>query len=291
MRRLFRQCETRLRLQQLTVSHPLRTHPAVSGQAARRFARGDGGGFTLVELAIAIVIVGLLIGGIIKGAAMIESAQEKRLITVIQEIRTATLLFRDHHGAMPGDMADAMERLPGCTAAALCENGDGNGLVASDGSDQYDWLSPLVGTGIEHEAVQAWKHLALADLITGVEPSGDPNVSSWGLTRPRSLLGGGFEFYYDAYVGAGGRPGHTLRLSENGLSAAVAFGEPVRGALTPRQSAALDIMIDDGNPATGDVVADYGTPLDECKDTAGAAALYRESDDAAACILYIHVSP
>ena len=63
-------------------------------------------GFTLVEVAIVMVIIGLLIGGVLKGQAMIHNAKVKRLIKDIDGMRAAVLTYQDRFGMLPGDESD-----------------------------------------------------------------------------------------------------------------------------------------------------------------------------------------
>ena len=63
----------------------------------------DQAGFTLVEIAIVMVIIGLLIGGVLKGQAMIENAKVKRVVKQADEIRAAVMTFYDKYGVYPGD--------------------------------------------------------------------------------------------------------------------------------------------------------------------------------------------
>jgi len=60
-------------------------------------------GFTLIEIAIVLVIIGLLIGGILKGKAMIQNAKVKRVVKQADEVRAAVMSFYDKYGMYPGD--------------------------------------------------------------------------------------------------------------------------------------------------------------------------------------------
>ncbi len=68
-----------------------------------RRTRSNEKGFTLVEIAIVMVIIGLLIGGVLKGQAMIQNAKVKRVVKQADEIRAAVMAFYDKYGAYPGD--------------------------------------------------------------------------------------------------------------------------------------------------------------------------------------------
>lgn len=102
-------------------------------------------GFTLVEIAIVLVIIGLLIGGVLKGQSMIYNAKVKRLVKDMEGMRAAVLVFQDRYGALPGDENDTNSP-PGDT-----HNGDKDGLLdETDGWEIEDLrLAQLLsGTGI-----------------------------------------------------------------------------------------------------------------------------------------------
>ena len=74
-------------------------------------------GFTLVELAVVMIIIGLLIGGVLKGQELIANAQITGTASAIKGIDAATTTFRDTFATMPGDMRTPNTRLPNCAAA------------------------------------------------------------------------------------------------------------------------------------------------------------------------------
>ena len=74
-------------------------------------------GFTLVELAIVMIIIGLLIAGVLKGQALIGNAKVTAQVAQIKSIDAATSTFKDMYAALPGDMLNATNRLPNCAAA------------------------------------------------------------------------------------------------------------------------------------------------------------------------------
>jgi prepilin-type N-terminal cleavage/methylation domain-containing protein len=111
-------------------------------------------GFTLVEIAIVLIIIGLLIGGIIKGQAMIKNAKVKRLVSDIDGMRAAVLTYQDKFGMLPGDENDAN------TPTGDTHNGDSDG-----------WMDENDGYAIED--------MRLADIIPGT-----------GTTLPKNAFGG-----------------------------------------------------------------------------------------------------
>ena len=108
----------------------------------QRFRRG----FTLVEIAIVLVIIGVLLGGVLKGQELINNARVKNLANEFRSTQTAIFAFQDKFRALPGDYAGAAATWPSGSPAS---SGDGNGIIAGA------------------ETTQAWDHLRRAGLLTG----------------------------------------------------------------------------------------------------------------------------
>ena len=93
-------------------------------------------GFTLVEIAIVRVIIGLLIGGVLKGQAMVHNAKTKRVVKQADELRAAVMTFFDRYGVYPGD-----ENLAAVPAGGPDLEGNGNGQVG--GAEIYEVFNDL----------------------------------------------------------------------------------------------------------------------------------------------------
>lgn len=246
----------------------------------RRVTRGQAA-FTLVELAVVLTIIGLLIGGVLKGQQMLHAAKVSATIKQIQSVKAAVAGFRDRYSQLPGDMANAFQRLPGCDAAANCSNGNGDGAIGSTGSsftiEGLFFSQAGISSPQALETVQAWKHLALADLITGVSPSAHPlNDLAWGVTHPSSPFTGGLHMQTTALALGRGRTFMVFRDNMEGWvghgsassypcmghpDPAIAFfcalippGFPGAGELIapPRLVLEIDRKMDDGNPTSGE---------------------------------------
>lgn len=119
-------------------------------------------GFTLIEVAIVLVILGLLLGGVLKGQELITSARVRNLITQQDGIKAAFFGFQDRYRAYPGDYAAASTTLH-CPTGASCLNGNGNGIVESAAVSVT-----VLGVPSEvHEELLVWMHLTSAGFLNG----------------------------------------------------------------------------------------------------------------------------
>ncbi|NCC22964.1 MAG: prepilin-type N-terminal cleavage/methylation domain-containing protein [Alphaproteobacteria bacterium] len=243
-------------------------------------------GFTLVELAIVMIIIGLLIGGILKGQELITNAQVSSTIAQMKGIDAAMTTFRDSYNAVPGDMTSAQARLPGCTPPT-CQNAPVGG---QGGNSRIDAVNAGVAMGdAGSENVQAWVHLNSADLLTGIDTSG--GVVFGGLL-PNSNIGGGFTIGYHGGSAAlngqiGGpnpRGGHYLAMT--GLPTSD-VGAANSGVLNASELARIDRKLDDGSPVTGSVLAvvEQGGACTVNNGT----VIYDEANNPAGCAMYLRV--
>lgn len=102
----------------------------------------DQAGFTLVEVAIVMVIIGLLIGGVLKGQAMIQNAKVKRVVKQGDELRAAVMTFYDKYGVYPGD-----ENLAPVPPGGADNEGNGNGQIAGN-AEIYELFNDLGLAGL-----------------------------------------------------------------------------------------------------------------------------------------------
>jgi len=146
-------------------------------------------GFTLVEIAIVLVIVGLLLGGVLKGQELITSGKAKALYADKTAIQTAYNTYNDRFRAIPGDDVAASGRFTGLAcgvagagasavnsgAGATCTNGDGNGTITNVALFNNTTQSNLslarfnpatnVVAGAANEAYKFWQHLRAAQIV------------------------------------------------------------------------------------------------------------------------------
>lgn len=216
-----------------------------------QISRSRDAGFTLVELAIVMLVIGLLIGGILKGQEMIKQGRIKATINQMKSYSAGFVSFQDKYGAMPGDMANATGRLPDCAVATQCFDGDGNGLIGNP-ADPLDMAQAGFNGVPEVETAMFWRHMLLADFIGGVQPGIDPTDPAWNATHPVTPLGGGFSVGFNG--GAAGTPniartGNMIYIMRN-------LTPPHGAVLNVTEAAQIDLILDDGKPNSGTVVAD-----------------------------------
>ena len=173
-------------------------------------------GFTLIEIAIVLVIIGLLLGGILKGQELITQGKIKNVISDINGTQAAYYGYQDRYRQLPGDDNLATSRW---TSAA--GNGNNDGRVAGT----------YATTTATDESRLFWNHLRLAAFISGT-----------GTEQPRNAAGGIVGVQTGDGAGAAG-PG--------GISALLLC----TSALPDKIAIAVDSQLDDGNPASGQVLA------------------------------------
>jgi prepilin-type N-terminal cleavage/methylation domain-containing protein len=245
-------------------------HPA---SAARLLTspsgRGKEAGFSLIELAIVLVILGLLVGGIMTGQSLIRAAELRSVTADLQRYQASLFTFRDKYFALPGDMINATAfwgaahptpatcRTTSSTTTATC---DGNG----DGS-----IFTMDGWTTMSEMFHAWKHLSNAGLIegsyTGVSGSGGIRHAIPGQNAPKGRLNNGcFNFMpSNAYITG------DVNVFDGNYANAITYGgasaniECLAPMIAPSESWAIDVKLDDGKPAYG-VVRNHKTSVSTC---------------------------
>ena len=200
-------------------------------------------GFTLIEIAIVLVIIGLLLGGVLKGQELINSAKIKNLATDFRNIPVFIYGYQDKFKALPGDDLNATTHL-GAICVAPCQNGSGNGVLG--GSTAADIWSD---TTAANETQQFWIHARLAGLAPG-PTTGQPDY------RPINSAGNPIGIQSNIQAGNGA---FTTITKNSSAAASLMTGSYIicSVGILGKFAAQLDTTLDDGNPDTGSMrVAD-----------------------------------
>ena len=235
----------------------------------RHSPRNPKAGFTLIELSIVLVIIGLIVGGVLVGRNLIAASELSAAISQIQKYNSSTNAFRDKYGALPGDIKDPDATKFGFIARGTSgpARGDGNGIIS--GINGATFVCPICQTG---ETSVFWVDLSTARLIDGnfstatfanastaISATTTPNLNNY---FPTSKLG---QSNY-VVVTSGGLSGfiNTIGDAQNyfsitGISQLTAVGSSYQVnavmGITVAQANAMDTKMDDGRPQLGNVLA------------------------------------
>lgn len=216
-------------------------------------------GFSLVELSIVLVILGLLTGGVIAGRSMIRASELRSVTVELDQYVTATLTFKQKYFYLPGDMPNATrfwgDNATYCADAAIPNgspgtcNGDGNGTILDSGS-----------ASTASEMFMFWNQLTLAGLIegqyTGISGTGDAWSTVYDVNTPTSkLTDAGWQVLSKNYTAGDGwlyaYNYKNMLIVGKGNNGLFAGGQ----TLTPMEAWNIDKKIDDGIGGKGKVIA------------------------------------
>lgn len=208
-----------------------------------------------------MTIIGLLIGAILKGQELVQNARRQTVIAQIQSYDAATTTFHDAYGALPGDLNRATERITNCLAPDCVDgNGDGRG-----GAPLAVWWTTLPATAAD-ESTQYWRHLAFANLITGVDPTAA--APGFGTMVPAAKTGNGF--FASSVAHPNGAEGYPEARAMSGLAlfirnstTAVIINTENR-SISPHTAAYFDQKMDDGVALAGSVQAVSSSTIRGC---------------------------
>ncbi len=239
-------------------------------------------GFTLVEIAIVLVIIGLIVGGILLGQSLIRQADIRSINTDWERFEAARHAFRDKYNCLPGDCATASQ-------IGFGTNGNGNGYINHASTNNETW--------------QFWRHLSRANMIegnyTGVAGPGSSGYEAVvGMNVPAAKISNvGYTVYAlsDTWANM-----VQFGKARNGTDNAYITGTGVDdeltrgGFLTSNETYGVDIKYDDGIGSEGKIrtsnsnSVNYGTT--GCTSGNGTTYNYTRSNTAK-CHIYYWWSP
>ncbi len=240
--------------------------------------------FTLVELAIVMIVIGLVIGSVMLGQTMIKSANIRATIGQVEQFKTASTTFKIKYNCMAGDCDNATSFLSGTS--------NGNGTYKIDGS---------AARHTDTEGLLFWQHLALAGLIQGNYTTVAPGtVYVPDVNFPSSKMGGNFGVWNLQAYNAGGVYPVSGRLFPanygNNIILGKAWGDltskiPLDRILSGYDAFAIDSKFDDGLPAYGTIVTWQNTSgySGSCASTdVASTAIYSKTDNIRCGLFFIN---
>jgi prepilin-type N-terminal cleavage/methylation domain-containing protein len=223
-------------------------------------------GFTLVEIAIVLVIIGLMLGGVLKGQELINGAKVKNLINDFRTTSTLVYGYQDRFKNFPGDQTQTqLDSAFGSNNSSACTPAAAGLCATNNGRLDGNWNA----TDIKSETFAFWQHVRLANLATGTTNTADTNY------LPRNA--------------DGGQIGIESGISSTGTGAPLIAG--MRGAyyicsnnILGRYVKQIDSTMDDGDTASGAVRAIASTA--ERGDTATATTAIQDGQQYIVCAAF-----
>jgi len=234
-------------------------------------------GFTLIEMSIVLVIIGLVIGGVIAGKSLIQRARIHNLASEIQQMRMSVNAFVMQYDMMPGDLVNAGDYWPSCASPSSLCNGNGDGVVNSS-----------------EEKYRSWQHMSLAGTLEG-NYTGEPNGSGRceiDVNTPGSTIkGGGYMFQTFSFSGWNIRFENGLQFGSRqnvSLSACLDYA-----VVSPVDAFGVDKKLDEGTANNGKIVSLNGTESGNtgCLINQGTDNNYDLADDNVACRMFVDLKP
>jgi prepilin-type N-terminal cleavage/methylation domain-containing protein len=221
-------------------------------------------GFTLIEIAIVLVIIGLLLGGILKGQELINSAKVKNLANDFKNIPVYIYGYQDKYKALPGDQnqADLNANFPSGNPTACLPDQTPQHCNTHNGIIDGGWDAMSVAD----ESFALWQHIRLAGFSQGSATTiGDPTY------RPTNAVNG--------YIGVTNAAQSPVKIDvANNLPGIKGTYIMCSDAIPGKFAKQLDVTLDDGNTQTGSLqVVPAGTPTTAPVDAIATTAIADDS--------------
>jgi prepilin-type N-terminal cleavage/methylation domain-containing protein len=180
-------------------------------------------GFTLIEIAIVLVIIGLLLGGVLKGQELINSAKVKNLATDFRNIPVYVYGYQDKYRSLPGDDIQPASHVG--TTGTVCTPAADNKCRTANGIIDGEWDA----SGSDDESSLFWQHIRLGGFAAGP-------TDATALLQPTNAVGGLIGVTNSALAPTSGVTGSFVVCS---------------GGILGKFAKQLDTTMDDGNTAAG----------------------------------------
>ena len=244
--------------------------------------------FSLVELSIVLVILGLLTGGVLTGQSLIRAAELRSVTTEFQKYQTAVMTFRDKYFAIPGDMKNATDfwgeanstpatciRTESTDTKTCNGNGDGEIWLSTESYEPHRFWQHLANAGLIEGSYTGTYGASAADAILGVNvPQGKLSNGGWYIRTEQAAFSGSASFFDGDYgtryiFGADGGTGNITQAA----------------ILSPEEAWNIDTKVDDGKPGRGKVRVIYYTPCTLAVNETELDANYELTNSDIACAL------
>ncbi len=231
-------------------------------------------GFTLVELSLVIIIIGLIAAGIFAGQSLVKQSKLKSIVTQMDVIRTASNSFQLEYQALPGDIPMAYSYWGNaCDATPANCNGNGNGIVDN-------------GSASDSELYRFWQHLNFAQLYpgnyTGFAAAG--LNCTLNINTPSGPLSGSGYWISPIMPSSSWVTGYSVSV---GKCAGTSVANTALFA--PTDSYNLDVKLDDGMPRTGMVMSNAGISASGACAGAAINGTYTVTNTGIACYTFFRI--
>jgi prepilin-type N-terminal cleavage/methylation domain-containing protein len=235
-------------------------------------------GYTIIEISIVLSIIAMIMGAVVIGNSMVNTAKNRTTLKEVQNIITATAIFKDKYNQLPGDMDNA-------STAFGHTDVNGNGITDGAGSGVIAGTNTLV-----QGVYSAFQELALAGLITGVYTGQKDGSSSSGITIGKNVMGSIYNtnaayWFYSGNLSSRYDYGNSLVIS--GTTGSFGYDTPV---ISVNDAYYMDNKADDGAPYTGKIIA-YNLIASNCVNTTISGSLahlsqYNYLNDNSHCVMH-----
>jgi prepilin-type N-terminal cleavage/methylation domain-containing protein len=238
-------------------------------------------GFTLIELSIVIVIIGLIVAGVVAGQTLVKQSKLSRLSKEFSQLEMAFATFKMTYEQYPGDINNAYNYWgSSCNSTASKCNGDNSGTIEFGSADD------------DRETHRVWQHLALAELVNGSFTGEGDNATNANSNNIYYSASGLVKYHTESHGELKAFPADRYAQTNIFLhgGAAVAGGDWWNPALTVADAYNMDKKIDDGIANRGKLNA-MGSSCSAAKSSAGGADYQTGnlSSDSKYCTIKYHM--